>query len=104
MVITPEMFQAIIAWAVWRTSRALGIIDADDALWSPEEAIASIMHSPAHSAALIAFADAYGDWYAYHLKIFNAGQSGNLTHEQNAEVVRLIGKRDATRQALLAIT
>ncbi|WP_413993311.1 hypothetical protein ACMDCR_15215 [Labrys okinawensis] len=103
MIFTEEILRQVIAWAMLKTSKSLGII-GDDETSLPDNVLELIGVSPNHADALVEFADAYQDWYAFHLGIYKAGKSGNLSHSEQAELLALIGRRDTARKALVEIT
>ncbi len=103
MYFTKEDLRAIILWAIYRTSRSLGIISFDDEM-EPQDAVAAISASKGHLAALEELAKAYGDWYAFHLAIYKSGKSAALSRAEADELEQLILRRDQAKQALLAIT
>ncbi|WP_156427334.1 hypothetical protein [Novosphingobium sp. Fuku2-ISO-50] len=103
MFFTEDELRMVVAWAVWRTSRSLGII-SDDVEYAPVDAVAIISHSKGHREALTEFADAYCAWYQFHLEIYRQGKSGNLSSQETDELRQLIDRRDAARRALIDIT
>lgn len=102
MFFTEDDLRAIITWAVWRTSRSLGIIGDEDLV--PHDAVQMISASKGHRDALQELADAYSAWYEFHLQIFKAEKTGNLSTAETAQLIQLIDRREAAKQALLAIT
>ena len=103
MIFTEEILRQVIAFAILRTSKSLGIVGADE-IDVPDNVIDLISLSTGHRDALDEFVAAYEAWYKFHLEIYKAGKSGKLSASEDAELVRLIGRRDAARKALLAIT
>ncbi len=103
MIITENLLNQILVWALNRTAESLEIGKDGEAL-TPEEMLTTIAASPPHLNALYEFVDAYLDWYRAHLKIDLAGKSGNLSPAERLELDRLIVARDQTRQALLDLT
>lgn len=47
------------------------------------------------------FLSAYQAWYDVHVQINKAGTSGNLTPQQNQQLMAAIQNRDSTRTALM---
>ncbi len=103
MLFTEDDLRSIVMWAVWRTSRSLGIID-DNEPYAPLDAVAIISASKGHKDALEEFAAAYEEWYKFHLDIFKEGKSGNLSSTETASLIRLIQRRDDAKKALIDIT
>ena len=103
MFFTEDELRMVVAWAVWRTSRSLGVI-SDDEEYAPIDAVSIISQSKGHREALKEFADAYCAWYQFHLEIFRQGKSGNLSSQETHALDQLIDRRDAARQALIDIT
>lgn len=103
MIFTEEILRQVIAFAILRTSKSLGIVDADETD-VPDNVIDLIAASTGHKDALNEFVAAYEAWYKFHLEIYKAGKSGNLSAAENDELIRLIARRDVARKALLAIT
>ena len=103
MYFTEDELRMVVAWAVWRTSRSLGII-SDDEEYAPIDAVAIISQSKGHLEALNEFADAYCAWYQFHLEIYRQGKSGNLSSQESDALDQLIDRRDAARKALVNIT
>ena len=103
MIFTEEILRQVIAFAILRTSKSLGIVDADETD-VPDNVIDLIAASTGHKDALNEFVAAYEAWYKFHLEIYKAGKSANLSASENDELIRLIARRDAARRALLAIT
>jgi hypothetical protein len=104
MIFTDTELRQVIAWSEWRTAKSLGIIDEDDVFFDREDAVAIISQLKGHRDALQRLADAYGAWYAFHLEIYKAGKSGNLSADESAKLVRLTGERKAAKDALIALT
>lgn len=103
MFFTEDELRMVVAWAVWRTSRSLGII-GDDEEDAPIDAVAIISHSKGHREALKEFADAYCAWYQFHLEIYRQGKSGNLSSHETRALDQFIDRRDVARKALIDIT
>ncbi|MDH7794900.1 MULTISPECIES: hypothetical protein [unclassified Beijerinckia] len=105
MIFTKEILRQVIAWSVLKASKSLGIIGKDEDESSlPENVLELISVSPNHIDALTKFATAYQDWYAFHLEIYKAGKSGNLSPSEETQLLSLIDRRDAARKALVEIT
>lgn len=103
MIFTEEVLRQLIAWAQWRTQRSLGIIKEEDPAL-PADVLEQIASRTGHYAALQAFVEAYSDWFAFHLRIFQAGKQGNLSAAESAELVMLSNRRDEARADLVEIT
>jgi hypothetical protein len=103
MYFTEDDFRAVFAWALYRTSLSLGIIDVGETI-APKDAIDIISQSKGHKEALNELADAYGEWYSFHLEIYKAGKSGKLNPNETDKLNKLISRRAAARDALLAVT
>lgn len=103
MFFTQEDLDRLIMWAVWRTSRSLGII-GDDEPFAPQDAVQMIAASKGHIDALRAFVDAYVDWYAFHVAIYKAGKSGSLSPGESQQLVQLVERREQAKQTLMDIT
>ncbi len=103
MHFTKEDLERIIHWATYRTARSLGII-GDDEEFCPEDAVEIIFQLKGHKDALVELADAYQAWYGFHLDIYKAGKSGNLSNDERVTLDRLIFRREEAKRALLAIT
>lgn len=103
MIFTEEILRQVIAFAILRTSKSLGIVGADETDM-PDNVIDLIAASTGHKDALDEFVAAYQAWYKFHLEIYKAGKSGKLSASENDELIGLIDRRDAARKALLAIT
>ena len=102
MYFTEDDLRGIIAWAVWRTSRSLGIIGDEDLV--PNDAVHIISASKGHREALEELENAYSDWYRFHLQIFKDGKTGNLSATETTQLHGLIARREAAKNALLTIT
>jgi hypothetical protein len=102
MIFTKEHLNMVKQWALWRTSKSLGLTNDDDLV--PADAVKVISDSKGHKAALDEVAESYEAWYAFHLKIYKAGKSGSLSPEENEELIKLIDRRENSKEALLAIT
>lgn len=103
MYFTNEELKMIVAWATWRTLRSLGIVTEDDA-YAPADAVEMISASKGHREALSEFEAAYVAWYEFHLEIYKAGKSGNLSASEYDALQALIERRDRARKALVEIT
>jgi|GEM_PF-2172077 len=103
MIFTEQILREVIAFAVLRTSKSLGIVDAYETD-VPDDVIDLIAASTGHKTALDEFVAAYEAWYGFHLKIYKTEKSGRLSPSEMEELVGLIERRDAARNALLAIT
>jgi len=100
MVVTRNTVRMVLAWAELAAAKALGLLGEDDMAALPHVA-ALIAVSPAHATALLEFRRAYADWWRFHAKIDAEKRSGQLSPAEDAELLRLIDERDATRQALI---
>lgn len=103
MYFTEEDLRNVIAWAIYRTSISLGIISKDDPL-PLNDVVEIIAKSKGHREALAEFADAYSEWYLFHLEIYRAGKSGNLSLEEQNKLLGLIQRRDNAKDNLLQMT
>lgn len=103
MIFTEELVRQVIAWAMLKTSKSLGII-GDDEPYLPAEVLDLISVSPDHAKTLEDFAEAYREWYEFHLVIFKAGESGNLSPAEQSQLLVLIKRRDAAHKALVETT
>jgi hypothetical protein len=103
MIITEELVRQVIAWAMLKTSKSLGIIGGDETSL-PDNVLDLISASPDHKKTLQAFADAYQNWYEFHLVIYKKGKSGNLSDTEHVQLLELIKRRDAARKALVETT
>ena len=99
---TSQNLHDIAAWAMWRTTQSLGIIEKDD-LSAPENAVDLLSASKGHKDALQEFANAHGEWYEFHLEMYKAGTNGNLSQDEHAHLKRLDDRRHAARDALMAM-
>jgi hypothetical protein len=100
---TDEDLKMVVAWATWRTLRSLGIVTEDDP-YAPADAVELISASKGHHDALSELAAAYVAWYEFHLEIYKAGKSGNLSASESERLQTLIERRDRARKALVEIT
>lgn len=103
MIFTEEILRQVIAFAIWKTSKTLGIVTDDDPAL-PDGAIDLIAASTGHKDALDEFVAAYEAWYKFHLEIFKQGKSGQLSPSENQELIDLIARRDCARENLVAMT
>jgi len=103
MIFTEELLRQIMAWAEWKVSRSLRIITDDDP-YIPDDAVEIISNSKGHRDILNRFANAYREWYGFHLEIFQAGKSGNLNAAEETKLISLVQERDAAKKTLLDIT
>jgi hypothetical protein len=60
--------------------------------------------SKGHHDALAEFAAAYVAWYEFHLEIYKAGKSGDLSASESDTLHGLIQRRDDARKALVELT
>jgi hypothetical protein len=103
MIFTKEILRQVIAFAILKTSKSLGIVDVHENDL-PVNAIDQIAQVTGHIDALYDFVEAYEAWYKFHLEIYKADKSGRLSTRENGELTRLINQRDAARKALQQIT
>ena len=103
MLFTEEDLRNIIAWAIYRTSISLGIISKDDPM-PLEDAVEIIAGLKGHREALVEFADAYSEWYLFHLEIYKSGKSGQLSLEEQNKLLGLIQRRDNAKDTILQMT
>lgn len=103
MIFTGEILRQVIAFAILKTSKSLGIVDVHENDL-PDNAIELIAQTTGHRDALEEFVAAYEAWYKFHLRIYKADKSGRLSTSENDELTRLINRRDAARKALQQIT
>ena len=76
----------------------------EDDAYAPADAVEMISASKGHRDALSEFAAAYVAWYEFHLEIYKAGKSGNLSAGESDALQALIERRDRARKALVEIT
>ncbi|PTS77530.1 hypothetical protein DBR17_13485 [Sphingomonas sp. HMWF008] len=103
MYFTEEELKLVVGWARWRTLRSLGIVEDDD-LYAPADALDMLAAVKGHRDALDEFAAAYVAWYQFHLEIYKAGKSGNLSTSESAVLDGLIERRERARHTLIKIT
>ena len=103
MYFTEEDLRNVIAWAIYRTSISLGIISKDDPM-PLEDAVEFIARSKGHREAVAELADAYSEWYLFHLEIYKSGKSGQLSLEEQNKLLGLIQRRDNAKDNLMRIT
>jgi hypothetical protein len=103
MIFTEEILRQVIAFAILKASKSLGIIGVDENDL-PDNAIYQIAQSTDHRDALDEFITAYMDWYKFHLEIYKADKAGSLSISEMDELTRLINRRNAARVALQQIT
>lgn len=99
---TEDILRAFITWATKRTLYSLGVTNDDEI--DPLVAAEIIAVSPDHTSALLELANAYIAWYSFHLGLERTGEARDLSHDENNELNALIMRRDAAKQAFLAIT
>ena len=103
MFFTEDDLRSIIEWARWRTCVSLGIA-VDDDIFSLPDALETISALKGHKDALDEFSAAYQEWFKFHLDIFKANRSGQLSSVETATLDRLKLRRDTAKKALIDIT
>ncbi|MDQ1184199.1 hypothetical protein [Agrobacterium larrymoorei] len=103
MIFTKEMLDQVYANAIIRAAKSIAS-DGDLTGYLPEDIVKVISQSERHKEAVVDLIAAYQDWYHFHLTIYEAGKSGNLSAGENAKLLELIDRRDAAKSKLLAIT
>jgi hypothetical protein len=101
MVISDLEVVGLLQFAVRHTGTKLGISNVD---WkSIPELLDEIQAIDLETNNLLrAFLNTYIDWFHFHQQIDRLGKSGHLDNTEQAELVELVTKRNATRDAVIA--
>ena len=91
----------LLSWSVRNIATKMGI-DAVD-FKTVNELLVEIQYAdPQTRGILTDFMDSHLDWQHFHEKVRAAGQEGQLTDEQQADLALRVGRRNAAREAIVA--
>lgn len=100
MILTRNEMAGLIQYAIHKTASTLSISDIE---WKTTDELLPLIKLEDNTTyeLLIAFIEAYSDWFGFHKDLERLGKTGKLDPWDTQTLIQKIKKRDETRAAII---